>query len=87
MKACVGIELNSVVENHRHLEAAVRNLHAETKDISKRAAHYREQYRALVGSISEIDSLAEWLQHSERFVSGAVANMAFVEKALTSDST
>lgn len=86
IQACVGIEISSLVQNSRHIEAAVRGLQADVKDISKRAAGYEDQYRALVSGVSQLGSLAGWLQQSESALASATASMAAVERLLTSDN-
>lgn len=86
IQACVGIEISSVVQNSRHIEAAVRGLQSDVRDITKRASAYEDQYRALVAGVSQLGSLAGWLQQSEAALASTTSNMAAVERLLTSDN-
>lgn len=85
VQVCVGIEASTMVQNQRHLEAAVKALRVDVRDIAKRTAKYGESYAALVCSVSEVGSLAAWLQHSEAMLETAGGDMGAIERLLTQD--
>lgn len=81
-RACVGIQVASMIENQRHLVGAVESLQRDVRDIERSAAAHAKAYAGFVRSIGELGSLASWLKESEHFLAEAGENMAFCEAAL-----
>ncbi len=86
MRVALGLPLSQALSNERMAEATVAEVRKLVDKQRREVAGARAAYRSMVDATSEVGALGPWLQETERVVAQIHANMAAIEKSLTSDA-
>ena len=86
-RACLGIELQSVAANHRHVEAAARQLKSQVRELARNFRVHVDRYEALTDAAANagISSLPTWLAQSEAILDSIRSAFTTIENSLAGE--
>lgn len=86
-RACLGIELQNVATNHKHVEAAARQLKGQVRELARQFRGHVERVDALADTAanSGVGALPTWLTQSEAILASIRGTFSSIEASLAGE--
>jgi hypothetical protein len=84
-RAALGMQLQAAAGNQAALEASVRGLRTQVASLGKVCTTYGQQYEALVGAVTELGPMENYLRQTDGALAKVGENLDYIASRLTSE--